>query len=375
MVGMLNAIAGRYHYDEGGSTGDDDQQRGPLSTYDPSVLGNMQNAVLGGTPESALQKYKDAQSAQEAAAQAKKDRIQQAMDTLSANRSNLPMMAFGAGMMKPTHTGTFGETLSNAMSDTIPAIDKQRQYEAQLQQMGVSAADVDLAQKTKAAQDWTDRMKLGLTTAETNQRLQQSDQQHQDSLNLQRQQLQGQKGYYDYLKQEDPDEVSSWVPLYEKPGVQKMDPVSGLPLYQGMSKTEKPVGQPRIVRSDDLDSSNTSSRADPIISQYNSAQKALDAAISKRYVILGSNPKADTKMLDEQIARQRELVEQLRVAATTRLGGSTTTQPVSPDPLAAGLGGNGSVPSKKPNIDPGIYSPSQEAARSGAFPAPQPGID
>lgn len=63
-----------------------------------------------------------------------------------AGQVNLPLMAFAAGLGAPTKTGSFGESLSSAMSGAIPAIQSGREAElsraAMMAKIGVAKANL-----------------------------------------------------------------------------------------------------------------------------------------------------------------------------------------------------------------------------------------
>lgn len=119
------------------------------------------------------------------AVQAKMQRIQDAKNILAQTRggqtTNLPLMAFGAGMLSPTRTGNIGEALSHGLGQAIPQVQQQRaqdlDYAGTAGKLGIAEADTDLAGQQEASNDFMKRVQMvsqagtwGDRTAAANQR-------------------------------------------------------------------------------------------------------------------------------------------------------------------------------------------------------------
>lgn len=101
-------------------------------------------------------------------AQQKMAAIQRAMSILQASGQhdvNLPALAAAGALMGPTRTGSFGESLSNAVGSAVPQIQRQREIERAnalaTGQLGIEGADVGIQQSKEQQQDLIQRAGIG----------------------------------------------------------------------------------------------------------------------------------------------------------------------------------------------------------------------
>jgi hypothetical protein len=128
--------------------------------YTNLLVQQSKDIIGAGGPLS--QQIQTLQTNEQKAAQAKMDRIDQAMQVLkgiqSGQTTNLPLLAAGAAMLAPTRTGAFTESLSNGLSASIPQIEQQRQRQleqARLQgNLGIESADVQGELAKQQTQDF-----------------------------------------------------------------------------------------------------------------------------------------------------------------------------------------------------------------------------
>ncbi len=110
----------------------------------------------------------------DAAAQAQQDKYAEVLKLLKppSQGANLPLMQFAAGMLSPTKTGSFGESLGMGIGSGVTAAQKQREQEQEFQtlqaKLGLGSADAaynnalkleELDQRREIA-DWMRQAKI-----------------------------------------------------------------------------------------------------------------------------------------------------------------------------------------------------------------------
>lgn len=95
--------------------------------------------------------------------QAQIKKINDAMGILQAAnaRVNLPMVAIGSALLSPTRTGSFGESIGNAGTASIPAFQQQRKNEMDVANLGIKSAEVASEGAKEGYQDFLTRFGLG----------------------------------------------------------------------------------------------------------------------------------------------------------------------------------------------------------------------
>lgn len=141
-----------------------------FGTADPKYVQSLadQGTQLAGIGGPLSQQWAAIENAQTDSAAAKKAAIQKGLDTLTANQagqtSNLPLMAAAAALLSPTKSGSFSESLGNAIGSAVPVTQAQRQQQNQqaklMSDYGVAGADVDTDLAKQQTASFFDRMKM-----------------------------------------------------------------------------------------------------------------------------------------------------------------------------------------------------------------------
>ena len=133
------------------------KEPGPATAY---MLG-LSKSLTGGGPEGVLSKIGNLGQQQDKAAADKMAAINRAMDRINqfnAGRNvNLGEMAFGAGLLAPTRTGSFAESLGHGLSSAIPEVQQERSMNLEttraLGELGIQASDVELQNAAAAREE------------------------------------------------------------------------------------------------------------------------------------------------------------------------------------------------------------------------------
>jgi hypothetical protein len=134
-------------------------------------------ALMGNDPAG---RFQDLADSRDKAAQQKMAAIERAMTNLQnvgqQQTVNLPLLAAAAGMLAPTRTGGFGESVGNAMREAVPALGQQRQMvqERALQQarLGIEEGSIPSELSQEQMQDYLKQLQVGEQYGQTGARLQ-----------------------------------------------------------------------------------------------------------------------------------------------------------------------------------------------------------
>lgn len=138
-------------------------------------LGSFYRALTGGSPAAITQNLSNASQNLKLAAEQKKEAIGRAIGNIQAwnqgNTANVPELAFAAGMLAPTRTGGFAESLSSGINSALPQMLHQRQMGLEtaraVGQLGVQGADVDLQEAALAQEEVMKRYEMAQRALQT----------------------------------------------------------------------------------------------------------------------------------------------------------------------------------------------------------------
>lgn len=143
-------------------------QPAPSGALGDDFASQLAQGLIPGGVSGALTQVNANQQRLDAANTRKVNAIEATKNILAQTRanqtSNLPLMAFGAAMLQPTHTGGFAESLGNGMNAAIPQISAERQHDMDYAlasgKLDIAASDADLARAQDSANDFMKRMQM-----------------------------------------------------------------------------------------------------------------------------------------------------------------------------------------------------------------------